>query len=143
MPPFDTALTTASAPAATLPTDGGSVTSAPVARVAAVTAWPRCLSSAAIRVPIMPVAPKTTMFIWVAPVSVDMVCFLVWLVGFGNESGGCAGGDRLVVLSSPSSDRRGGDDREQHEAGGAEERGVEPERERLIERVAGGGEVVG
>src|ERR1700745_575854 len=87
MPRAETALTTASAPAATPATDGGSVTSAPVSRVAAVTAWPRCASSAAMRVPIMPVAPKTTMFIWVAP-----VCVCVWTWCNGRTSGSCARG---------------------------------------------------
>src|SRR5689334_12848726 len=55
-----------------------------------------------------------------------MVCSVLWLVGLGNGSGGCAGGRCLLTVDSPGSDRGGGDDREQYEAGGAEEGGVDP-----------------
>src|SRR5215813_324217 len=52
-------------------------------------------------------------------------------------------GERLLAPRGPGSDRRGGDDGEEHESACGEECGVEAERQRLVDWVMGGDEVVG
>src|SRR5262249_13743929 len=52
-------------------------------------------------------------------------------------------GERLLAPRGPGSDRRGGDDGEEYESACGEEGAVEAERQRLVDWVMGGDEVVG
>jgi hypothetical protein len=52
-------------------------------------------------------------------------------------------GERVLTSRGPGSDRGGGDDGEKHESACGEEGAVEAERQRLIQQVMAGDEVVG